>query len=82
VPFRPEEAARSDKHAPAACTALTITAVPAVLADVTAGTPAAHGGGQQTELDARGCPPTAPGPRAPHPDHLPIGSAFLHDPVS
>ncbi len=38
---------------------------PAVLADVTAGTPATHGGGQQTELDARGCPPTAPGPRAP-----------------
>ena len=43
---------RSDKHAPAACTALAVIAVQAVLADVTAGTPAAHGGGQSTELDA------------------------------
>ena len=32
VPFRLEEAVRSDKHAPAACTALAVTAVPAVLA--------------------------------------------------
>jgi hypothetical protein len=31
LPFRLEEAVRSDEHAPAACTALAVTAVPAVL---------------------------------------------------
>ena len=41
--FRLEEAVRSDEHALAACTALAV---------VTAGIPAAHDGGQQTELDA------------------------------
>jgi hypothetical protein len=77
--FRLEEAVRSDKHAPAACTAFAVTAVPAVLAGVTAGIPAAHGG-QQTEPGAGVVRQPRPA-RAPRPDHLPVGSAFLHDPV-
>ena len=50
-----------------------------MLADVTADVPAAHGGRQQTALDA-GLSASCVGRRTPDPDHLPADSAFLHEP--
>jgi len=48
LPFRQEEAGRSDKHAPAACIAPPSPQFPAVLVGATAGTSVAH----ETEPDA------------------------------
>ena len=50
---------RSDKHAPAACTAFAVTAVPAVLAGVTAGIPAPTAAASSPSW-MPGCPPAAP----------------------